>query len=75
MNFSSWANGASLGTARSKAIAPPTQTRVGPSVSNVIVVTSYQGRLLMVKFNVIESLEPEWLGTGNKALLSIQLSE
>jgi hypothetical protein len=43
------------------------------NVRNIVVCTSLEDRLLVVSFNVIESLEPQWLTAGNQIIRSIEI--
>lgn len=44
-------------------------------IRNVIFATSCEGRMLLVSFNVTEKNENEWLAVGNKAIMSVRVSE
>ncbi|MBT8486112.1 MAG: hypothetical protein HKO59_12645, partial [Phycisphaerales bacterium] len=43
------------------------------NIRNVMLGTSFQGRLVLVSFNMIEALEDEWMPVGNKIIASLQL--
>jgi hypothetical protein len=40
-------------------------------VRNIMVGTSLEDRMLVITFNVIKTLEPQWLPAGNKMIESI----
>jgi hypothetical protein len=44
-------------------------------IRNIMLGTSFRGRLLMLTFNVTRELEKDWLDTGRKMLSSIKLAE
>jgi hypothetical protein len=44
-------------------------------IHNLVMIASLDGRMLMVTFNVVRSLESAWLDTGRKVLKSVRLSQ
>jgi hypothetical protein len=44
-------------------------------IRNLMIATSYAGRMLSIAFNVVESLSGEWLSIGNAMIESASLRE
>jgi hypothetical protein len=48
---------------------------IDTEVRNLIIGTSFEGRLLLFTFNTIRELETTWIPVGAKILHSIRISE